>query len=168
MARGPSKRTGKSTQAALSHSSTQILDRATDSTTEAIYVWLSRGFGTKLDKEIAQFTKEVDVFEYIKQRKRRGRRSFMRLLRDFGGDQNSALIPDKFRDLEIALAVAMIVKTGLFKATRSHTVRRLNYPSACSIVRAALARLGEHRSERTIEGIWNRYKQDPGVSAVIR
>jgi hypothetical protein len=72
-------------------------------------------------------------------------------------------------DLMIAGAVAMIVERGSpFNPTRSHTTRRSNYSSACSIVQAALARLNVYMSERTIEGIWNRYKHLAGVSDADR
>jgi hypothetical protein len=70
----------------------------------------------------------------------------------------------KLRDLEIAAAVAVLVNGRVFHATRSHAARRLKDASACNIVQVALGRLGEHMSERTIEGIWNRYK----TSAIIQ
>jgi hypothetical protein len=63
------------------------------------------------------------------------------------------------RDLQIATAIFVIVAIGKFKATRSHTRSALS-PSACSIVQAALARLGDHRSERAIESIWGRHRAD--------
>jgi len=59
--------------------------------------------------------------------------------------------------VEIGLAVAALVEFGL-TATRSHAKRRSSSPSACSIVKAALARLGEHVPERTVEDIWRYYK----------
>ena len=58
--------------------------------------------------------------------------------------------------MQIASAVVMLVENGL-KPTRSHTLRWQKDPSACSIVCAALKQLGEHLSERTVEGIWRRY-----------
>jgi hypothetical protein len=65
-----------------------------------------------------------------------------------------------FRDLEIATCIATIVANGFFKPTRSHTRgTRVGPHSACSIVQTALARLGEHRSERSIEDIWHRHKK---------
>jgi hypothetical protein len=60
----------------------------------------------------------------------------------------------KVRDFQILMAVAKLVATGAFLPTRSHSMRRLTNPSACSIVQAALARIGEHKSERTLEGMW--------------
>jgi hypothetical protein len=62
------------------------------------------------------------------------------------------------RDLQIAIAISMVVGGG-FSPTRSHTKRRLSTPSACSTVQTALAQLGEHMSERTIEDIWHRHKE---------
>jgi hypothetical protein len=76
------------------------------------------------------------------------------------GRPNSA-VP---RHMQIASAVAMLVEDAGLKPTRSHLVRRLRSPSACSIVAAALEQLGEHRSERTVEDIWKRY---PKSSVII-
>jgi len=63
--------------------------------------------------------------------------------------------------LRIAGAVAMLVEDAGLKATRSHLARRRDDPSACSIVAAALDRMGEHLAERTVEHIWNRYRRSP-------
>jgi hypothetical protein len=60
--------------------------------------------------------------------------------------------------LKIAVAVARLVEGSPLKATRSHVKRRLSSPSACSIVQAALARLGENISERSVEDIWRRHE----------
>jgi hypothetical protein len=54
---------------------------------------------------------------------------------------------------QIAGAVAMLVEDAGLNPTRSHFERRLRSPSACSIVTAALAQLGEPLNERTVEGI---------------
>jgi hypothetical protein len=62
------------------------------------------------------------------------------------------------RHVQIADAVAMLVVGGL-NPTRSHVERRRRTPSACSIVTAALAQLGEHLDERTVEGIWNQHRR---------
>jgi hypothetical protein len=62
------------------------------------------------------------------------------------------------RRIQIAFAVAALVEAGLFPPTRSHARRRKKSPSACSIVKTALAQLGEHMAERTVEDIWRRYK----------
>ena len=63
------------------------------------------------------------------------------------------------RQVQIAHAVAMMVAYLPLKATRSHSERRRNSPSACSIIQNALKQLGEHLSERTVEDIYNRYKR---------
>jgi hypothetical protein len=58
------------------------------------------------------------------------------------------------RNVWIAAAVEMVRERG-FAYTRSHDVVKSNEPySACGIVTAALARLGIHIPERTIEDIW--------------
>jgi hypothetical protein len=67
------------------------------------------------------------------------------------------------RHVQIAGAVAMLVEFGL-KPTRSHMGRLPSGSSACSIVTAALARLGEHLDERTVEGIWHRYRRSPTIT----
>jgi hypothetical protein len=59
---------------------------------------------------------------------------------------------------QIAAAVGMLVEGSTLEATRSHAKRRLLGHSACSVVQAALARLGEHISERSIEDIWRQYE----------
>jgi hypothetical protein len=58
----------------------------------------------------------------------------------------------------IATAVARLVEGSALEATRSHAKRRLTGHSACSIVQAALARLGVHVSERTVEDIWLKHE----------
>jgi len=42
---------------------------------------------------------------------------------------------------------------------RSHIGRRHDDPSACYIVTIALAQLGEHLDERTVEGIWDQHRR---------
>jgi hypothetical protein len=61
--------------------------------------------------------------------------------------------------LQIAGAVALLVEDANLNPTRSHSERRLRSPSACSIVTAALAQLSECLNERTVEGIWDRYRR---------
>jgi hypothetical protein len=69
------------------------------------------------------------------------------------------------RHVQIAGAVAMLVEDAGLHPTRSHFGwRRRRGPSACSIVTAALEQLGEHLDERTVEGIWNRYRRSPLIS----
>jgi hypothetical protein len=63
------------------------------------------------------------------------------------------------RQVQIAHAVATLVEYLPLEATRSHAERRKKSPSACSIIQSALEQLGEHLSERTVEGIYSRYKQ---------
>ena len=63
------------------------------------------------------------------------------------------------RHVQIADAVAMLVVDAGLNPTRSHVERRLRTPSACSIVTAALAQLGEHLGERTVEGIWDQHRR---------
>ena len=63
------------------------------------------------------------------------------------------------RHVQIADAIAMLVVDADLNPTRSHVERRLRTPSACSIVTAALARLGEHLDERTVEGIWDQHRR---------
>ena len=67
------------------------------------------------------------------------------------------------RHLQIAGAVALLVEVAGLNPTRSHSERRLRSPSACSIVTTALEWWGEHLDERTVEGIWNRYRQSPRI-----
>jgi len=67
------------------------------------------------------------------------------------------------RHLRIAGAVAMLVEDAGLKATRSHLARRQNDASACAIVAAALDQMGERLAERTVEGIWNRYRRSPQI-----
>src|SRR5262249_49780980 len=67
------------------------------------------------------------------------------------------------RHIRIAGAVAMLVEDVGLKATRSHLARRQDDPSACSIVAAALDQMGERLAERTVEGIWNRYRRSPQI-----
>jgi len=68
------------------------------------------------------------------------------------------------RHLQIAGAVAMLVEDVGLHPTRSHFRWRLREPSACSIVTAALEQLDERLDERTVEGIWNRYRRSPLIS----
>jgi hypothetical protein len=68
------------------------------------------------------------------------------------------------RHLQIAGAVAMFVKDAGLHPTRSHYGRWRRSPSACSIVTAALEQMGERLDERTVEGIWNRYRRSPLTS----
>ena len=63
------------------------------------------------------------------------------------------------RHVQIADAIAMLVVDADLNPTRSHVERRLRTPSACSIVTAALAQLGEHLDERTVEGIWDQHRR---------
>jgi len=92
-----------------------------------------------IQKTVAQLRQLRSTREPAPQQKRRGR-------------------PEKADyHVEIALAIAALVEGGL-SATRSHAKRRSSSPSACSIVKAALARLGEHVPERTVEDIWRQYK----------
>jgi hypothetical protein len=66
------------------------------------------------------------------------------------------------RHLQIAGAVAMVVEDAGIRPTRSHLGRRRQRdPSACSIVAAALERMRERLDERTVEGIWNRFRRSP-------
>src|SRR5262245_40716226 len=65
------------------------------------------------------------------------------------------------RHLQIAGAVAMLVEDEGLKPYRSHFGRQLEGPSACSVVTAALKQQGEHLDERTVEGIWDRYRRSP-------
>jgi hypothetical protein len=67
------------------------------------------------------------------------------------------------RHLQIAGAVAMLTEDVGLHPTRSHFGRRRG-PSACSIVTAALEQMGERLDERTVEGIWDRYRQSPRIS----
>ena len=74
--------------------------------------------------------------------------------------------PSQRRNLhvQIAGAVAMLVEDAGLHATRGHFGRRQQRgPSACSIVTAALERMGGHLDERTVEGIWNRYRRSPQI-----
>src|SRR5262245_23128620 len=69
------------------------------------------------------------------------------------------------RHVQIAGAVAMLVEDAGLHPTRSHFGRRQQRgPSACSIVTAALEQFGERLDERTVEGIWNRYRRSPLIS----
>jgi len=69
------------------------------------------------------------------------------------------------RHIQIAGAVAMLVEDFGLRPTRSHFGwQRQRAPSACSIVADALKQLGEHLDERTVEGIWNRYRQSRLIS----
>jgi hypothetical protein len=63
------------------------------------------------------------------------------------------------RHLQIAGAVAMLVEDAGLHPTRSHFGQRPRGPSACSIVTAALEQFGERLDERTVEGIWDRYRR---------
>jgi len=67
------------------------------------------------------------------------------------------------RFLQIAGAVAMLVEDAGLHPTRSHVGWRRRGLSACSIVTAALEQFGEHLDERTVEGIWNRYRRSPQI-----
>jgi len=67
------------------------------------------------------------------------------------------------RHVQIAGAVAMLVEDAGLRPTRSHLGRRWRGPSACSIVTAALEQFGERLDERTVEGIWNRYRRSPQI-----
>ena len=73
--------------------------------------------------------------------------------------------PSQRRNLhvQIAGAVAMLVEDAGLRPTRSHSGWRQRGPSACSIVTAALEQFGEHLDERTVEGIWNRYRRSPQI-----
>jgi hypothetical protein len=72
------------------------------------------------------------------------------------------------RDIQIAVAVGFIVASTTLAPTRSHAQRQRREPSACNIVCTALEQLGEHKSERTIEGIWHRYKDGFGPTELAR
>jgi hypothetical protein len=65
------------------------------------------------------------------------------------------------RHVQIAGAVALLVEDAGLKPTRSHFGWRQRAPSACSIVTAALEQFGERKDERTVEGMWNRYRRSP-------
>ena len=67
------------------------------------------------------------------------------------------------RHIQIAGAIALLVENAGLKPLRSHLGRRRGGPSACSIVAAALAQLGEHQSERNVEYIWAQYRQSPRI-----
>jgi hypothetical protein len=67
------------------------------------------------------------------------------------------------RHLQIAGAVALLVEAAGLNPTRSHFERRLRSPSACSVVTAALEWWGERLNERTVEGIWSRYRRSPRI-----
>jgi len=82
------------------------------------------------------------------------------------------------RHIQIAGAVAMLVEDFGLRPTRSHFGwQRQRAPSACSIVADALEQLGKRPTgaatssehfvildERTVEGIWNRYRQSLLIS----
>ena len=82
------------------------------------------------------------------------------------------------RHIQIAGAVAMLVEDFGLSPTRSHFGwQRQRAPSACSIVADALEQLGKRPTgaptssehfvildERTVEGIWNRYRQSLLIS----
>ena len=69
------------------------------------------------------------------------------------------------RHVQIAGAVAMLVEDAGLHPTRSHFGRRQQRgPSACSIVTAALEQFGERLDERTVEGVWDRYRRSPLIS----
>src|SRR5215467_1247866 len=63
------------------------------------------------------------------------------------------------RHLQIAGAVALLVEDAGLKPTRNHCGSRPRGPSACFVVIAALEQLNERLDERTVEGIWDRYRQ---------
>jgi hypothetical protein len=65
------------------------------------------------------------------------------------------------RHLRIAGAVALLVGDVGLHPTRSHLGRWQREPSACSIVTAALKQMREQLDERTVEGIWHRYRRSP-------
>jgi hypothetical protein len=100
----------------------------------------------QFDREMAQMEADLALAECFGKAKwpqrKRGRRS-----------QTAG------RDLVIAGAVSLVVHGARFSPTRNHAAPQPAGPSACSIVRAALAQVGLHLSERTIEEIWsNRHK----------
>jgi hypothetical protein len=66
------------------------------------------------------------------------------------------------RNMQIAGAVAMLVKLAGLRPTRNHS-RAQHAPSACSIVKAALEGLSLNLDERTVEGIWDRYHRSPSL-----
>ena len=68
------------------------------------------------------------------------------------------------RHLQIAGAVAMFVEDAGLHPTRSHFGWRQRDPSACSIVTAALDQFGECLDERTVEGIWDRFRRSPLIN----
>ena len=69
------------------------------------------------------------------------------------------------RHVQIAGAVAMLVEDAGLHPTRSHFGRRQQRGlSACSIVTAALEQFGERLDERTVEGVWDRYRRSPLIS----
>jgi hypothetical protein len=80
--------------------------------------------------------------------------------------------PPQQRNLQIAGAIAMLVKDAGLYPTRSHFRRWSHSPSACAIVTAAVEQLSkypceyleypyERLNERTVEGIWDRYRRSP-------
>jgi hypothetical protein len=67
------------------------------------------------------------------------------------------------RNMQIAAAVAMLIEEPGLKPNRSHFERQRHTPSACSIVTAALERMNWNLTERTVEGIWDRYRRSPSL-----
>jgi hypothetical protein len=66
------------------------------------------------------------------------------------------------RNMQIAGAIAMLVKLAGLRPTRNHS-RAQHAPSACSIVKAALEGLSLNLDERTVEGIWDQHHRSPSL-----
>jgi hypothetical protein len=100
-----------------------------------------------LGREVAKMETDLALAECLGKAKRpqrkRGRRS-----------------QTAFRDLVIILAVTEAAQGGRFPFTPNHMNRHSEGPSACSIVKAALAQVGLCLSERTIEDIWGKWCSD--------
>jgi hypothetical protein len=142
------------------------LDAATEAYIEAVRAYLSAQEWKKL--ELAEtFARELK--QRVREFEDGTRRELKQALRQIS--QGAEIEPDnsrcslrrkrgrhfksEFQDLRIGSAVAMLVAGGPWNPTR----RTRENHSACSVVKVALERLGEHIPERTIETIWKRYQQ---------
>jgi hypothetical protein len=75
-----------------------------------------------------------------------------------GGHQAGQYGP---RDVAVRQAVKLAMRRG-FNATRNCEQVRRKIESGCSLVRAALGRLGIHLAESTINGVWHRRRRRVG------